>query len=597
MSDEITALCQTKNALQPILCWSPTELFSADNFGNYTHLWEISKPYVTAPAYIDPNPCGPIPPQGSNKSSSPRFNETAKMQAFGQFTGTTPTMYVVKTVSATQFQWSNDGGSTWSSSMLINGQGQLLELGVQVRFFATTGFSVDEQWVFYVFKPLFNTGSYTRWQYVTYEDSLFFVNELNRLRYLNGRTINTFAWSTDDVPKGRHMTMFHEHILISEPTINGVSYPRMVMWSDLREYMKWDTQLFLNEADNFTFNDDLDVPENSPGVTGMAELNPIRIGFGPARMCVYTAKSIYMLEYVGLPLVMKKVLLNDKVGCAFPWGLVASKHMHLFPASDNFYMMEKDGEAKPIGDRVFGAFMNLLSENVDLRYRTFGYVDQVRREVWWVFCSKQSTGAFDTKVGYNYISDTWQFAQADEHSFLHTRMVQTQGTPIDQVVTIIDQDSDIINQDGLSAYQEYRLYGQANKKVSYEVLDTKLPIDQSLDEPYLITGDIIYDPGKVVMIDGMYIHADYDAGSCSGIEVAVSARLGLEDPIIWKLPPVNVLWTAALKENKYSWPRAKGRIFRLRFTFKKSPGSLGVRKAEFYFWNEIVTGLNNNSEK
>lgn len=595
MSNEITSLCLTKNAAQPILCFSPTELFAADSTGGFTHLWEISKPAVTAPSYTDPNPAGPVPPQGSNKSVSPLFNETGMLQSYGQFTGTASDVYTVIANVDNTYQWSKASVGTLSAKKNITNQPQLLEFGIQIKFFSTGPFTGYETWTFYVFKPQFNTGFYSRWQYVTYLDSIFFVNQLNTLRFLNGRTINTFAWSTDQVPMGLHMVMFHDHLFISEPNFMGVANPRTVMWSDLRNYMKFDTELFINEADQYTFNDDLDAPESYQGITGMAELNPIRIGFGPPRLCIYTSKSIYMIEYVGLPMVTNKALLNDKVGCAFPYALVASKHMHLFIAADNFYMMEKDGEAKPIGDRVFQAFMQLLTENVELRYRTFGYVDQVRREVWWVFCSTKSTGSFDTKVGYNYISDTWQFAQADEHSFLHCRIPDTIGQPIGSDTTIIGDDTTLIGDDGEQIFQEYRLYGQEGKQVSYEVLDPEMEIDQELAEPYLITGDIIYDPAKVVLMDGMYIHADYEPSSCAGVEVAISTRFGINEQINWTVQPK--LWTRELKENKFSWPRASGKIFRLRFTFKRSENSPAVRNAQFFFWNEIVKGMNEVSEK
>lgn len=596
--NEITALCLTKNSSQPILAWSPTEVFSADNFGNTQHLWEITKPWVSAPGYSTLNPAGPVPPQQSNQDKPQQFNETARMQTFGQYQGTVADVYSVRCNTSNQLSWMKATVGTWSSWFPITGANQQLELGIGIRFFSTFGFTGNEVWTFSVIQPRFTVFlGYTRWQIVSYLDSVFFVNEANTIRWIQGRTINTTAWATDQVPTGRHMVMFHDHLFISEPYYLGVNNPYTVMWSDLREFMQWDTKLFINEADQYTFDDDLDCPEVYPGITGMAELNPIRIGFGPPRLCIYTAKKIYMLEYVGLPHITQKSLLNDKVGCAFPWALVASKHMHLFIASDNFYMMEKDGEPKQIGDRVFVAFMSLLSENTTLRYKTYGYIDQVRREVWWAFCSKQSTGDFDMKVGYNYVSDTWQFAQASEHSFLHCRLPIEQGQQIQNDHAVIQDDSEPIGGILNTNYQEFRLYGQSNKKVSYEVCNPDATIDQAMAEPYLETGDIIYDPGKVVMVDGMYIHALYDPASCIGVEVAASGRAGIEDIIQWKLPPAGKLWTPDLKENKYSWPRIKGRVFRFRFTFKLAPGAIAVRRAEFFFWNEIVSLLTENAEK
>jgi hypothetical protein len=256
--------------------------------------------------------------------------------------------------------------------------------------------------------------------------------------------------------------------------------------------------------------------------------------------------------------------------------------------------MDRQGEAEPIGDRVFGAFMQLLSTDTKLRYRTYGYLDQVRREAWWVFCSNKSTGEFDMKIGYNYVSDTWQFAQADEHAFLHVKVPST-TQPIADDTTIIADDSIIIANDGEQSYQDFRLYGQRDKKISYEVANPEVSCDQELDEPYLETGDIIYDAGKITTVDGMYIHADYDGATCQGIEVAYSGRSNVASPIVWELPPK--LWTKELKENKFSWPHSAARVHRFRFTFKKALGALAVRKAEFFFWNEIVRGLTVEAEK
>lgn len=571
MAGEITALIATKNDSQPVLAFSPTEVFSADSSGDFTHLWEISKPRVCAPNY----------------------GETAKMQAFGNFIGTTAAQYDVVSTAQNGYKWRKNAGA-WSQEKLITGDSIPIEFGIQIRFFATSAFTGYETWTFFVFKPVFNIGQYTRWQFAPYEDSVFFVNQYNTLRWINGRTINTFAWSTDSVPMGLHIMMFHGHIFISEPNYQGLQRVRTVIWSDLREFMKFDPQLFINEADEYTFDDNFDASENVLGVTGMATMAPIRAGFGPDKAVIYTSKCIYFVEYVGLPHIMQKTVWNDKVGCAFPYGLVATRFTHMFPGEDNFYKMDRNGDIEPIGDRIFGAFMHLLSRDVKLRYRTYGYVDQVRREVWWVFCSTKSTGKFDMKVGYNYISDTWQFAQADEHAFLHTR-IPTTTTPISADTTIIYLDSTIIADDGEQSFLELRLYGQENKKVSYEVTDDQVAIDQTLDEPYLETGDIIYDPGKVITVDGMYIHADYDPATCIGIEVAYVGRANVASPLIWQKPPQ--LWTTELKENKFSWPRVSAKVHRFRFTFKKKPGALAVRRAEFYFWNEIVKGMNEESEK
>ena len=69
----------------------------------------------------------------------------------GTYSGGLTKEYVVKisVVGVTDsFQWSNDGGQTFSANVLITGGAQLLELGISVTFTATTGHTLNDYWSF-----------------------------------------------------------------------------------------------------------------------------------------------------------------------------------------------------------------------------------------------------------------------------------------------------------------------------------------------------------------------------------------------------------------------------------------------------------------
>ena len=67
----------------------------------------------------------------------------------GTYTGPSNLTYIVK-IDATNtpdtFEWSSDGGSTWTTGVAITGSAQTLSNGVTVHFGATTGHTLHDQW-------------------------------------------------------------------------------------------------------------------------------------------------------------------------------------------------------------------------------------------------------------------------------------------------------------------------------------------------------------------------------------------------------------------------------------------------------------------
>jgi len=69
----------------------------------------------------------------------------------GTFTGLAAKNFIVKIVTAAatdEFQYSTDGGATWSAATPLTGAAQALEDGVTITFGATTGHALDDQWEF-----------------------------------------------------------------------------------------------------------------------------------------------------------------------------------------------------------------------------------------------------------------------------------------------------------------------------------------------------------------------------------------------------------------------------------------------------------------
>ena len=566
MPNEITAFLVTKKPAKPIIAWAAGEVYQVDETGTYQQLWEISKPVANVV----------------------NLDETAFAQAYGDFSGNVEVDYTVTIASPTTYSWAGSDGS--SGAGLLTDMTIAISNSVFFRFNQVVDakqvpvFVGGESWTFSVFLSAYAvSGIYNRWAVAPYLNGAFFCNPDNKVKYLNGSTVNNFGWATTDQPSGKYLAMWMGRIIIGQPTYKGVLLNNGVMWSDVNNFMNFDTKMFINEADQYVFDTCFNISEAVDGCTGIGAL-------GPDKLLVYTPGQIYMLTYVGLPLVMQRMTLSSKVGNVFPYALIVSQSVHGFIGQDNFYIVDGGGAPRQIGDRVWAAFTQDLTENPSLRYNLFGYIDVNRRELWWVYCSKSSTGDFDRKVGYNYVSDTWQFADANEHSFVNAR-IPTGITVIANDNRIIDTvTQSIISTGQASGSIELRLYGQDERKVSVE---SDQP-DQAVGPVYLETADIIYDPAKMVAIDGMDIHADYDGATCNGVLVEWSSRNNISEPIVWIAAPL--LWTKNLAGTRWGYPRTRGRIFRYRFTFIKNPSVVAITYAQFYFWNEFVQGLRNNAD-
>lgn len=556
--NEVTALIRLARDINPVIALCQNEGFVLDSEGNSAQLWEVTRP--VANVY--------------------NFDDSAYVQAWGDYSGTETINYTINT-DGSNYTWSGDDGS--SGSGLLTTNAIRVGNGIFFRFNRIDYFQGGEFWTFSIVPFVALTdGNYNPWSWWGHLTSFFFVNYCNKLKFMTGSTVNNLGWATQDAPSGRHVVVWMGKVFISDPNFQGSQLTNGLMWSDTYDFFNFTTKFFVNEADQFQFDDPLNVPEEVNGCTGLAPM-------GVDQLIYYTPGSIWGIKYVGMDAQQKNVMLrypiSTVVGSVFPYGVVSKTDAHAFIGVDNFYMLPSGGAPKQIGDRVWAGFQQDLSTDINLRYMVRGYHDPIKREVWWCYCSSKSTGNIDRKVGYNYVSDTWQFADATEHCFLHTRLPV--GTnPIASLTNTIDSYTDpISSMGGATSLIEKRLYGCPDRQIQQETTTPTIPEN----EPFIETADIIYDPAKMVDINGMDIHADYNGMTCQGVQVEWSSRNNISDPVVWNVAPK--LWTKGLATTRYGYPRTRGRIFRFRFTFKKSVDSIAVVGAKFYFWNEFVRML------
>jgi hypothetical protein len=384
--------------------------------------------------------------------------------------------------------------------------------------------------------------TYQRWATVFWNGRWYFTNTANHVHYTNGDWIE--ANGEEPQPAGKYMAVFFDHLVVAHCGFGGNMDTKRFRWSALNRFGLWDPKRS-NEADYY------DILEGSE-INGMAVL-------GDA-MYVYSDAGITVVEYKGLPTIMysrfvptvSPTLTNSLVDCR-------GQHYFIDIVEKDFFMF--NGELpQAIGDQIADFFFTDIHTAETLRQKTWGYYDIDAQEVVWVYVSKASLGDFDRCVIYNKRTKAWSFGSVENvHSFCPA--VKTFRAVNQLPGTVLDLGTTPVSSLGVLAKSWPKLWGSAYSSILREAdpSDPELTLlPQAL--PYLETGDMIYkDVQTMHEIDTLAVQAK----SSTGIQVQISTRNQLSDPVEW----VNVkqIWRGDEKEGRLSVPRNAGRIYRYRF--------------------------------
>ena len=119
---------------------------------------------------------------------------------------------------------------------------------------------------------------------------------------------------------------------------------------------------------------------------------------------VFTDSSIYSLQYLGPPYVWAPQLLGDNISIQSPNAAVIASGIVYWMGVDKFYSY--DGRVQTLNcDLRRYIFQDI---NQDQNDQIFGSTNEGFNEVWWFYCSANST-AIDRYVVYNYLEKIWYY--------------------------------------------------------------------------------------------------------------------------------------------------------------------------------------------
>lgn len=132
---------------------------------------------------------------------------------------------------------------------------------------------------------------------------------------------------------------------------------------------------------------------------------------------VWTDTSLYSLQYLGAPDVWGAQILGDNISIAGPNSMVYANSIAYWMGRDKFYRY--DGTVVPLPCDVRRYVFNDF--NQEQYYQVFAGTNQSFNEVWWFYCSADSTEV-DRYVVYNYVENLWYYGTLRRTAWIDAKL-------------------------------------------------------------------------------------------------------------------------------------------------------------------------------
>lgn len=178
--------------------------------------------------------------------------------------------------------------------------------------------------------------------------------------------------------------------------------PMLVRWSDQEDPFTW-TPSATNQAGGIRLSHGSEIVAN---VQTRQEI------------VAFTDQALYSLQYIGPPYVWSSQLLGDNISIAGPNATALASGVIYWMGRDKFY--------------AYGGTVQTL--NCDLRRYVFNDINLLQNqqifcgtnegfnEVWWFYCSKNST-VVDRYVVYNYVENAWYYGTMSRTAWLDSGLL------------------------------------------------------------------------------------------------------------------------------------------------------------------------------
>jgi len=176
-----------------------------------------------------------------------------------------------------------------------------------------------------------------------------------------------------------------------------VQDPMLIRWSDQENPSMW-TPAITNQAGSIRLS------HGSKIISAIQTRQEI---------VVFTDASVYSIQYLGAPYVWGSQLLGDNISILGPNSLALASGVVYWMGVDKFYSY--DGRVQTLNcDLRKYVYQDI---NLSQNYQVFGATNEGFNEVWWFYCSLNST-VIDKYVIYNYLENVWYYGTMGRTAWL-----------------------------------------------------------------------------------------------------------------------------------------------------------------------------------
>jgi hypothetical protein len=187
---------------------------------------------------------------------------------------------------------------------------------------------------------------------------------------------------------------------------SAIQDPLLIRWSDQESAVDWTP-----------------APTNQAGSLRLSHGSAIQTALQVRQeVLVFTDTAVYSMQYVGAPIVWGAQLLGDNISCVAPNAVSLASGVAYWMGVDKFY--KYDGTVQTLKcdlwQHVFSD-INLLQA-----YQIFSSTNEGFNEIWWFYCSKNST-TIDKYVVFNYLESIWYYGELARTAWIDAG---TRNTPV-----------------------------------------------------------------------------------------------------------------------------------------------------------------------
>ena len=209
--------------------------------------------------------------------------------------------------------------------------------------------------------------------------------------------------------------------------------PMLIRWSDQEDYLNWTPS-----------------PTNQAGGIRLSHGSEIVAAVQTRQeIVVFTDMSVYGLQYLGPPAIWGATLLADGTSCIGPNGAIVASGVTYWMGVDKFY--KYDGNVTTLRcDLKEHIFSDI---NLQQQYQCFAGANEGFNEVWWFYCSANST-VIDKYVVYNYLEDVWYYGTMGRTAWLDADI---RNNPIAATYSynLVDHETGVDDGEGMSPIPIY----------------------------------------------------------------------------------------------------------------------------------------------